>query len=271
MILVCLALLQSAAPTVGDTLWVEYHAQVPPGHLVRLPSWEPTGDVELLGTPRVIRQGDSVTVRYPLVAWRPGSHSLMVPGPELIAPDGTVESGPPRAVTVEIASVLPDAPLEEIPVRAESGIVERPITSWIPLAVLLLAVAAVTTPLWWWWLRRGTPASPTLQPVGARRPQLPIEQWSAAGEHRAVLAAASDTVRHTLAGHFEELPAAGDTDAWIEAVERESDAPWDGAAVVALLRDIDQARFRPEDPGAVLDLYRRALAVATPPQEFADQ
>ena len=165
----------------------------------------------------------------------------------------------------------PDAPVEEIPVRAESGIVQRPITSLIPLAVLLLAVAAVVTPLWWWWLRRGATPPALLQPVEPRRPQLPIEQWSTAGEHRAVLAAASDTVRHTLAGHFEELPAASDTDTWIEAVERETDAPWDGATVVALLRDIDQARFRPEDPRAVLDLYRRALAVATPPQEFADQ
>lgn len=271
MILVCLALLQSALPTVGDTLWVESNAQVPPGHLVRLPPWEPTGDVELLGAPRVIREGDSVTVRYPVVAWRPGSHSLTIPGPELIAPDGTVESGPPRAVTVEVASVLPVGAPEEIPVKAESGIVPRPITSWIPLALLLLAAAAVVTPLWWWWLRGGKPPSPPLQPIESRRPQLPIEQWSAAGEHRAVLAAASDTVRHRLAGHLAELPAAGDTDAWIAAVERETDAPWDGAVVAVLLRDIDQARFRPEDPAAVLELYRRALAVATPPRELAGQ
>ena len=271
MILVLLVLLQSAAPTVGDTLWVESTAHVPFGHIVRLPSWEPTGDVELLGTPRIIREGDSVTVRYPVVAWRPGSHSLMVPGPELIAPDGTVESVPPRAVTLEIVSVLPDGPPEEIPVKSESGIVRRPITSWIPLAVLLLVVAAMATPLWWWWLRRGAPPSPPPQPVEPSRLQLPVEQWSAAGEHRAVLAAASDEVRHTVASHLEELPAAGDTDAWVEAVQRETDAPWDGAAVVVLLRDIDQARFRPEDPAAVLDLYRRAQALATPPLELGSQ
>jgi hypothetical protein len=271
MILVCLALLQSAGPTVGDTLWVESNAHVPFGHIVRLPPWEPTGDVELLGTPRIIREGDSVTVRYPVVAWRPGSHSLMVPGPELIAPDGTVESGPSRAVTLEIVSVLPDGPPEEIPVKAESGIVRRPIISWIPLAVLLLAVAAMATPLWWWWLRRGPRPPPPPQPVEPSRLQIPIEKWSAAGEHRAVLAAASDEIHHTVASHLEELPAAGDTDAWVEAVERKTDAPWDGAAVVVLLRDIDQARFRPEDPEAVLDLYRRAQTLAAPPGELVDQ
>jgi len=269
MILVCLALLQSAAPTVGDTMWVESTVHLPPGHLVRLPTWEPSGNVELLGTPRIVRDGDSVTVRYPMVAWRPGSHSLTVPGPEFIAPDGTVRSGPSHAVTVDVVSVLPDEPVAEIPVKAESGIVGRPITSWIPLAVMLLAVAVMVAPVWWWWLRRGQPVAP--QPAVLRMPELPIEQWSAAGEQRAVLAAASDTVRHALAGHLEELPASPDIEAWIDAVERKSDAPWDGAAVVVLLRDIDRARFRPDDPGTVLDLYRRSLAVAAPPVEIPGQ
>ena len=267
MILLWLALLQSAVPTVGDTIWIESTVQVPSGHLVRLPTWEPSGDVELLGTPRVVRDGDSVTVRYPMVAWRPGSHSLVVPGPEFIAPDGTVGSGPSHSVTVEVASVLPDAPPEEIPVKAESGIVQRPITSWIPLALMLLAVTALAAPLWWWWLRRSPP--PTSQPVEPRMPELPVEQWSAAGEHRAVLAAASGTLRHALASHLEELPQSGDIEAWIDAVERETETPWDGAAVVALLRDIDRVRFQPEDPGAVLDLYQRCLEVATPAREVA--
>lgn len=265
MMLVCLALAQSAAATVGDTLWVESTAPVPTGYIVRLPTWELSGDVELLGTPLVIRDGDSVTVRYALVAWRPGSHPLTVPGPDLIAPDGTVRTTPTRPVTVEIVSVLPDAPPEEIPIETESGIVPRPITSWIPMAVLLMAVGVMVAPLWWWWSRRGPASRP--EPVVPRMAALPIEQWSAAGEHRAVLAAASDTVRHALANHFHEAPAARDTDAWIDAVLQEADAPWDSAIVVALLRDIDRARFQPGDPDAVLSLYRRSLTVAPPPQE----
>jgi hypothetical protein len=269
MILVCLALLQSAAPTVGDTIWVESTVYRPSGHLVRLTTWELPGDVELLGTPRVISNGDSVTVRYPMVVWRPGSHSLTVPGPEFIAPDGTVGSGPSRSVTVEVASVLPDEPPEDIPLKAESGIVQRPITSWLPMVVMLLAVMGLAAPLWWWWLRRGPP--PTPQPVEPRVPELPIEQWSAAGEHRAVLAAASDTLRHTLAGHLEQVPKSGDIEAWIDSVEHMTEAPWDGPAVVALLRDIDRVRFQPEDPGTVLGLYHRSREVATPPQEVVGQ
>lgn len=269
MILLCLALLQSAAPTVGDTMWVETTAHVPPGHLVRRPAWDLSGDVELLGTPSVIRGDDSVTVRYPLVVWRPGIHSLTVPGPEFIGQDGTVTSGPTREVTVEVASVLPDAPPEEIPVKAESGIVLRPITSLVPMMVLLLAAAAFAAPLWWWWLRRGS--LPPAEPVLPVMPELPIEQWSAAGEHRAVLAAASDTVRHELGTHLEDVPASASTEAWIEAVRGEADTPWDDGSVVELLRDIDQARFRPDDPEAVLDLYRRALSVAAPLGEADDQ
>ena len=268
MMLVWLALLQSVAPTVGDTIWVESTVHVPARHLVRLSPWEPTGEVELLGTPRVIRDGDSVTVRYPMVAWRPGSHSLVVPGPEFIAPDGTVRSGPSHSVTVEVASVLPDAPADELSIKAESGIVGRPITSWIPMALMLVVAMALAAPLWWWWLRRGPPPAP--RQTDASMPELPVEQWSAAGEHRAVLAAASGTLRHALAGPIEQLPRSSDLAAWIDAVEQTTEAPWDGAAVVVLLRDIDRVRFQPEDPGTVLGLYQRCLEVAAPPEEVAD-
>ena len=265
MILVCLALLQAAAPTVGDTVWIEATVSLPPGNLVRLPVWEPSGDVELLGTPRIIVDADSVTVRYPMVVWRPGGHSLVIPGPEFIAPDGTVSSGPARSVTVEVASVLPDEPPEEVPIKAESGIVQRPVTSWIPLAVMLLSVMVLAVPLWWWWLRRGP--TPIRQPVEPGMAELPIEQWSAAGEHRAVLAAASDTLRRALTDHLAQVPESGDVEAWVDSVERAIEVPWDGPAVVALLRDIDRVRFQPEDPGTVLDLYHRSLEVATPPRE----
>ncbi len=265
MILFCLALLQSAAPTVGDTVWIESTVSLPPGHLVRLPPWEPSGDVELLGTPRIMLGDDSVTVHYPMVVWRPGSHSLVIPGPEFIAPDGTVSSGPSHSVSIDVASVLPDEPPEEVPIKAESGIVQRPVTSWIPMGVMLLVVMGLASPLWWWWLRRGP--TPMRQPVEPGMAELPIDQWSAAGEHRAVLAAASDTLRHALADHVVEVPESGDVEAWVESVERATEAPWDGPAVVALLRDIDRVRFQPEDPGTVLDLYHRSLEVASPPRE----
>jgi hypothetical protein len=265
MILVCLALLQSAGPTVGDTVWIESTVSQPPGHLVRLPAWEPSGDVEFLGTPKIISNGDSVTIRYPMVVWRPGSHSIVIPGPDFIAPDGNVSSGPSHSVTVQVVSVLPDEPPEEIPIKAESGIVQRPITSWLPITVMLLAAMGLAAPLWWWWLRRGPTQLRTPVEPGMR--ELPIEQWSVAGEHRAVLAAASDTLRQALADHMVQVPESGDVEAWVDSVERATEAPWDGPAVVALLRDIDRVRFQPEDPGTVLGLYRRSLEVASPARE----
>jgi hypothetical protein len=164
-----------------------------------------------------------------------------------------------------VASVLPDEPPEEVPIKAESGIVQRPVTSWIPMGVMLLVVMGLASPLWWWWLRRGP--TQMRQPVEPDVSELPIDQWSAAGEHRAVLAAASDTLRHALADHVVEVPESGDVEAWVESVERATEAPWDGPAVVALLRDIDRVRFQPEDPGTVLGLYHRSLEVASPPRE----
>ena len=74
LVLAALAVQQPprAAPTVGDTVWVRRTVRVPERHTARAADWELTGDVELLGPPELLLDGDSATVRYPLVAWTPG-------------------------------------------------------------------------------------------------------------------------------------------------------------------------------------------------------
>jgi len=259
IVLLLAAFAQAATPTVGDTIWVERTAPVPPGHIARLPEWQLDGDVELLGEPALVIQGNAVVLRFPLVAWRPGSHTVTIPGPEFIAPDGRTVSLPSEERMLEVASVLPDEPAEDIPVRGAAGIVGRPVASLVPLGVMLALTGLILVPAWWWWIRRGrvvTEATPppVMVPV-------PVSAWAEAGEQRVVLAAATDMVRHAVADRLPGAHPGLDTESCI-AVLAASPPRWDAAPVVEVLRDLDLARFRPEGPGEVLTLCRRAEAVS---------
>ncbi len=256
MILFALSLMQAPVPTVGDTIWVERVVAVAPQYLAQLPEWELEGDVELLGTPVLRRHGDSVTVAFPLVAWRPGNHAVSVPGPRLIAPDGRVDEVRASPRTITVASVLPDTPKDSLPVRPEAGVIKRPTVSWLPMILLLLVAGLLMIPSWWLWLRRGRAAARTSDPPLAA-PEPPLERWIDAGEHRAVLAAATGSVREAVAIRLPEAHIGLETDACIVAL-LEADTTWDTAPVAALIQELDRARFAPEGADDVLDLYRRA-------------
>nr|MBA3260832.1 hypothetical protein [Gemmatimonadales bacterium] len=109
-VLLLLAAVQGGAPTVGDTVWILREVAVPAGRTVRPADWEPEDPVELLGPARVIVSGGSARIAYPVVVWVTGEHVLRPPGPLLLGPDGTVDSLPPEAVTLRVASVLPVVP-----------------------------------------------------------------------------------------------------------------------------------------------------------------
>src|SRR5919206_1224970 len=87
-----LQLAQAGAPTVGDTVWLRQMVALPPGNVVRAADWTPSDPVELLGHPRVVATGDSAEITYPVVIWRPGMHTIELPGPLLLGPGGTVDS-----------------------------------------------------------------------------------------------------------------------------------------------------------------------------------
>ncbi len=254
MILFALSLMQAPVATVGDTIWVERVVAIAPRYLAQLPEWELEGDVELLGTPLLRRHGDSISLAFPLVAWRPGTHTLSVPGPRLIAPDGQVEEVPvsPRIITV--GTVLPDTPKDSLPIRPEAGVIRRPTVSWLPMVLLLVVVAMIMAPSWWLWLRRGR--APPSEPPGAA-PDPPLDRWIDAGERRTVLAAATGAVRDALATRLPEVHVRLETEACIAALV-EAETTWDTGAVAELLQELDRARFAPEGSEDVLDLYHRA-------------
>ncbi|MBA2627638.1 MAG: hypothetical protein H0U85_06470, partial [Gemmatimonadales bacterium] len=134
MSVVLLLLAQVRTPTVGDTVWVTRRVSLPARHTVRAANWELTGDVELLGRARVVVRDGSADVSYPLVAWTAGSHTVSVPGPVLLAPDGTVDSLAAESTTITVASVLPrGVPDTALAPQPQAGLVHRETVTWMPL------------------------------------------------------------------------------------------------------------------------------------------
>jgi hypothetical protein len=241
MILLAL-LVQSALPTVGDTIWVSRTVAVPPGHTVRPGEWEPADSIELLGPARVVLRGSQAVIAYPIVIWRPGAYSLAPPGPLLLGADGSVDSLASEPVELLVASVLPRVPPDStLRPQPRAEFVPRAATTPIPLILLGTLAVLLLTPLHWWWRRRGRPAGriprhDTDEPMAEV-----LERWADAGEFRAVAAAAAVRVRAAI-GH--SLPAAHpalDTEAVLSHLAARAD--WPVAEIGDLLRSLDEARF----------------------------
>ncbi|HXE57504.1 MAG TPA: hypothetical protein VNK43_05850, partial [Gemmatimonadales bacterium] len=176
-----LLLLQAAAPTVGDTIWVARTARVPAGHEARAPDWQPGDPLQLLGPARVVRRGNAVELRFPLVAWAPGEHRVSVPGPVLIAPDGTVDSLPGESHAIAVASVLPPVPDSELAPQPAATTIPRTTWTLAPLGILVGVAAALLVPLHLRWRRRGPPLRIEPPPAPGTE-SVPVDRWIAAGE-----------------------------------------------------------------------------------------
>ena len=250
--------IQSPAPTVGDTVWMRRAVPIRAGQTARAPEWELTGDVELLGPPVLSVRGDSAVVAYPLVAWVAGPHTVAVPSPILLAPDGAVDSLPAESRTFEVRSVLPARGDSTVAPQPEAGIVRRRTVTLRPLALLLAAAVLLVLPLHWWWRRGGRPLP---LPEIARPGAPPVERWADAGEARAVLALASARLRGIVAHAVPEAHEGLDTEACLARVaDARPDWPLDELA--ALLRALDEARFSPQPFPGALSLHDDASALA---------
>ena len=247
---------QAAPPTVGDTIWLTRTVVVPAGAEVRPAPWEPAAPVGLLGSPVVRRSGDTVTVAYPAVAWAAGRHTVQVPGPVVIRPDGRTDSLPPAPAAFEVASVLPGgARVDSLPVQPEAGIVEQRITSpWPPLAALGVA-AVLFAPVAWWWRRRG-PVMPAARP--APDPvALPLAEWGEDGEHRAVAAVAALELRRALLRQLPGIPAGVVTSRLVRIVAEQRPG-WPIEEIATVLRALEAAEYAEAPGAAVVELAGRA-------------
>jgi len=259
--LLLLALLQQGAPTVGDTIWLVRTVPVPSGSAVRPAPWNPTGDLETLGPPRVTLRGDSVEIAYPVVVWLAGSRTVEVPGPLLLLAGGGVDSIPAERMTVTVASVLPAGiPDSLLQIQPAAQAVVRGERTLRSLLAMLLLSALLLIPVHLLWRRRGKAlARAPARPV----PGLPLERWADAGEVRVVLAAATAALRDAIARAVPEATPAVDVPQALAAV-RAARPDWPHDEIADVLGALEEARFTPE-------AFPDAAGLATWAQNLAAQ
>lgn len=185
-----LLILQAGAVTVGDTVWIE--RAVPPvgSAIIRPQPWTVGAIGQQLGPAEVVHGSTGTLVRYALVLWYPGEHTLTMPGPVLVKRDGSSDTLAASSVRVRVTSVLPGGSrrtaLPPRPARNPVPLAERSI---LPLALLTLLVLLAWIPLALFWRRRGPapPAAPSHSGVQAFHEPATLRQWADAGEHRAAL------------------------------------------------------------------------------------
>lgn len=249
---------QAAAPTVGDTIWLSRTVRVPAGATLRAGDWEAADPVEVLGPATITMRGGSAEVSYPVAIWRAGEHRLEVPGPLLLATDGTVDSLGGETMTLRVGSVLPRAATDtSLRPQPRAEFISRPTTTPIPLLVLLLLAMLLIVPLHWWWRRRGRPAVRPPAPDPGAHAKPPLDRWADAGEARAVAGAATSRLRATLATRVPGAAPALDTEAVLAMLSAERPS-WPLDELAEVLRALDQARFGAGTVPDAVELARRA-------------
>lgn len=232
LLLLLLAADTTATPTVGDTLWAERTLRVPAGVMVRPRPLRTAEPLQALGPPEARMVSDSVRLRYPLVAWEPGRHTVTVPGAILIRDDGWSDTLPDWRLTVDVASVLPATPQDSLAPRDAAPEVAVPVRQPRAVVIVLLLALLALVPLHLAWRRRpsAVPAPVVPRPLGPEAARL--RQWARQGEWTAAL----EGWRHRL---------------------RERAGP----EAAALLQEVEATRFGPVDPEVAAALVRRAEAI----------
>lgn len=232
---------QTAAPTIGDTIWLTRTVALPPGDVVRAADWDPADPIELLGRPRIVVTGDSAEVAYPVVIWRPGPQLIDLPGPLLLGPGGTVDSLPSERIRVEVKSVLPAATrASELKPQPRASLVAGQEVSAAPLALLWAVSLTLLLPLHLWWHRQGKPlrvVSPAPEPQAP-----PLARWADAGEYRAVANASAFSLRAVVSRRVAAAHPGLDTERLVAEVAA-ARPDWPLEELSDLLRSLDQARF----------------------------
>jgi hypothetical protein len=235
-----LLLLQGIQSTVGDTVYLERTLGDVGGAVVRPQQWS-LGSLGIQLGPADVRQGaGGAVVRYAMVFWYPGEHTLTMPGPVLVRRDGRSDTLSASTVHVSIWSVLP-------PNARKSTLAPRPASRPVPLAaetpipaivlsgvVMLGLVLAVLR-----WRRRGRVRPRAMRVTGHQTPEV-LARWAAAGEFRAAL------------------------DGWSRLLARRQAKgdPSESAEVQALRKDIDASVFSPRGPEYLAGLVERAARLA---------
>lgn len=227
-----------AAPTVGDTVWLERRVAAPPGWTVRPGRLMPGGVVEPISDPIAVRDASGWMVRYPVVAWAAGSHTVALPVLWRLGPAGEADSAAGGLATVVVASVLPDTgtpvprPARD-PLRLGRHGVFFPAAGAVLAGVLLAAGVR--------WRRRAPRAERGRPPVPPER-EVADDEWLAAGEPGAVAARATAHLRAAIARAVPEAHAGLTTEECLAVLARARPGTELGD-IAAVLRRLDEAAF----------------------------
>jgi len=239
---------------VGDTVRISRTVGASANVTVRLEPLEPSAAVQPLAPPRWSYAEGTVAITYVLAFFEPGEQQVPMPAVELALPGGHTEVLPAASVTVDVRSVLP-APGTRVEPKESLAPVPREPRIWLPAillpgATLLLTAAAARFAR----RREPRPAPPGLP--GEELP-VPIEEWIAAGESRAVATVVALRLRQIVA---ETAPGA-DTPVDAEACARLLEVSDGGKAardLAAVLRALERARFSPAAPADVHEVVDEA-------------
>ncbi|MDZ7631011.1 MAG: hypothetical protein U5K74_06600 [Gemmatimonadaceae bacterium] len=231
--------------TVGQPFVVSLRAIPPRGRQAIAPAVPDTGGlVEPLDPANISRRGDTLLVRYRLIAWQPGV--LAIPfGPVLMRLDSS-EVSVPFDVRVVVASVLPADSAARVPrdSRALFPVATRWWERWWQWAlVLLLALAAIY--LFERWRRRDrTPKVAIVSPISRAEEafaRLDARRLPSAGEGGRHVALSAEIVRQAL-GDIEPSLALALTNAeLLQAVVPIAGMP--DRQLRVLLDQVDAVRF----------------------------
>lgn len=248
--------------TVGQPFEVWLRAVPPRGRIAVPPPVPDTGGIiEPLDPANVTRRGDTLVVRYRLLAWQPGV--LTVPlAPVLMRRDSS-ELSVPVDIRVVVASVLP---------ADSAGRIPRPSRDLFP-------IAARWWERWWQWMlglmtalaglyllhrwrsrdRTRTVVAPSPYGVAdAAFTRLAARQLPAAGEGGRQVALAGEIVRQYLAAIEPSLPLTLTNAELQRAMSRKTSMPL--RQLAELLQHVDAVRFSGAHTDATI--VQRATALA---------
>jgi hypothetical protein len=250
------------SPTVGDTVWLARQVTTPAGWRVRAGKLEATDAIGSLGDAAVLRAPDAWVIRYPVVVWVTGTHTITLPPLWRLAPDGRADSLPGGTVRVEVRSVIPDSVKQPEPRSAIAPL--RP-GRRTPIALLLaMAASALLLGAAIIWRRRSsrTVAHALQVPLEG---EVPDGRWLAAGEPKAVAARAVGQLRTAIARAHPRATTALGTAECLAVLEHElSDIPL--RQVADVLTQLERVAFASAHGADVAALAKRARALA---QELA--